>query len=312
LSYDIDFLRLSGTGDLAEEAKKIREANAMLEENGEGPKPDRGEDERRHALITDLLTLSPSLRMEPYDKGFSYGCVVTADGSGCHIPDIYIGIGSGFITFPYSADFDNIFPEVRRVVAVFAKHGYVAYDPQTETLLTSPEDFGQSASAAQSTRDTLLRTLQERGEIVIGSEQRTTWSFARIGVILLVVVGLASAAVKFYLSNQTPRIEIRDLRAERQRILEEIRRFKQTPPSTTLDSDASSPVSRRSQTSTRSSWPTPARATPLSPATWIGQSRPMNDRAGRFAYGRRSGCPRHSAAIYLKRMRRDLGTTLRM
>jgi len=218
MSYDIEILRLSGTGDPLKEAREVREALTTRYEQGLGPKPNAEEDDRRAKLTADLVALHPSLRIDPFDRGLSYGCVVYSEDPDCAVPDIFVGIEDATVSFSYSADHSRIFPELRRVIAVFEQHGYVAYDPQTDRLLSSSAE--PSASSFLATRSAVIASMEARGETVIGwspmapNSRRRTHSFLA-GIVVLLLGSLAVLAIKEIVFR--PRGEL-ILRSERARL----------------------------------------------------------------------------------------------
>jgi len=123
MSYDIQMLRLSETGDRLKQAREVLQALAAREKRGERPRPSAEEDDRRTKLAADLMALHPSLRMDPDKPGFSYGCAIISEDGSCFVPDIFIGIEDATVNFPYSADHSRVFPELQRVIAVFERHG---------------------------------------------------------------------------------------------------------------------------------------------------------------------------------------------
>src|SRR5262245_20757956 len=185
MSYDIVMLRLAGTGEALKRTRERLEALARRVERGEGPETNAEEDGRRARLTADLVALHPSLRIDPDNSGFSYGCVVCSEDPDCAVPDIFIGIELATVSFSYSADHSRIFPELQRVIAVFERHGYVAYDGQTDRLLSSSAE--PSASSFLATRSAVIGSMEARGETVIGwspanSRRGNTWL---VGIVVL-------------------------------------------------------------------------------------------------------------------------------
>ncbi|HEX7708846.1 MAG TPA: hypothetical protein VF701_20470 [Thermoanaerobaculia bacterium] len=56
---------------------------------------------------------------------------------------------------------------VMPIVKIFTRHGYVAYDPQTPSLLEYPEDVSQSQAQFTKTHDVVVGELQARNETVV-------------------------------------------------------------------------------------------------------------------------------------------------
>jgi len=236
MSYDIDMLRLSGTGEPLKQARELIEALTRRDERGEGSTPSAEEDSRRAKLTADLVALHPSLRMDPDNGGFSYGCVVYCEDPDCAVPDIFIGIEQATVSFSYSADHSRIFPELQRVIAVFERHGYVTYDCQTDRLLSSSAE--PSASSFLATRSAVIGSMEARGETVIGwspPNSRRGTDTLLVGIVVLFLGLLAVLAVKDIVFR--PKGEL-ILRSERTRLpadLDRIKRAHRAPAATTVD-----------------------------------------------------------------------------
>lgn len=212
LSYDIEMLQLSGAGDLLARVHAARNAEIQREEAGEDPVTSAEKNERRAELTADLVALHPSLYSEPFDRGPSYGCFIRTDDPDCCIPDIDVGIDSAIVYFSYSADFERVLPELKRIIGVFERHGYTAYDRQTDNVVTSSSTFGQSASSFAETRDSVVREMQARGETVIGypTRRKPFWAVATVVIFLVLAIVLIR---QHYDSQTSPsaRKELRDL-----------------------------------------------------------------------------------------------------
>lgn len=205
MSYDIEMLRLPETGDRLAQARAAHKAEQIP------PSPD--EDEKRARLVADLIALEPSLYSAPYDKGASYGCVVTTDDSACHLPYIEIGIGRALVQLSFSADADVAFPELERVIEVFERHGYVAYDPQTDSLLVSSPGFIQSRSSFASTRDGVVAQMQDRGETVVGIPHQRGAFWKIVGAAIFLAVTTSLIVLQQHRASQTPESVKKELRA---------------------------------------------------------------------------------------------------
>jgi hypothetical protein len=214
LSYDIMLYRLSGTGDLLAQARARRQRH-------EEPTPSAEKDQDRAKIVTDLLVLHPSLFSAPFDKGASFGCVVDTTDPECCVPLIYIDIDDAIVTFPYSADFELIRPELKRVIEVFERHGYTAYDPQIGAILTASSSFLESASSFVTTGHEAVRQMLARGETVIGgtgrligapSEKKRSWTVVGFVIFLIAAVGVVVVRQQ-YVSELPPNVgkELQDL-----------------------------------------------------------------------------------------------------
>ncbi|HNH83173.1 MAG TPA: hypothetical protein PL157_12445 [Acidobacteriota bacterium] len=124
------------------------------------------EDKLRQALVQDLLQLHPSLQMEPNPRGFRYGCVIESTDFDYSIPDIEIGLGRGFVTFSYSAP-ASIFQTVSQIVAVFEKHSYFAWDPQTDSRVLPDGVLAQSRERFEQTRGQMIDFLHDLEEEIL-------------------------------------------------------------------------------------------------------------------------------------------------
>ena len=212
MSYDIMLYRLSGTADRLAQARERRETRE---------EPSAEKDRDRGKLVSDLLTLHPSLFSAPFDKGPSFGCAVDTGDPECCVPLIEIGIDDAIVTFPYSADFERIRPELKRVIEVFERHGYTAYDPQIDAILSSSSNFLQSASSFATTGREAVQHMLARGETVIGgtgeligaaSKKKRSWAFIGLVVFVLAAIGVVVTQQQ-YASGLPPHAtkELRDL-----------------------------------------------------------------------------------------------------
>lgn len=233
MSYDIYILRLSGTDDPLKQAREVSQAlTTRLEPSAE-------EDDRRTKLVADIVALHPSLRIDPFKQGLSYGCVVYSEDPDCAVPDIFVGIEDATVSFSYSADHSRIFPELQRVIAVFELHGYVAYDPQTDRLLSSSME--PSASSFLATRSAVIGSMEARGETVIGwspmapnSHRGTRTLF--VGIVVLLFGSLAVLAIKEIVFRPKGELIVRSERARLPpELADRIKRAQQVPPGAAVD-----------------------------------------------------------------------------
>lgn len=169
MSYDVGFVYVNDcSGVLSEARRRWSEPE---------PVPNDADDRRRQALVDDILSLHPSLKMEPHHKsGFSHGCWIGGRDSDCPFPYVEFAVQSALVSVSYSAD-----PEALRSIDalshVFSRHGYVGYDPQTDSLWSSEsaiERFG-------GTRSTVSQMLSGIGETAIQPEldhpKQPWWKF---------------------------------------------------------------------------------------------------------------------------------------
>lgn len=230
MSYDIEFLRLAVPGHLLAEVHRVRNATIQREEEAarreEGlpqpiPTASAEQDERRAKLVADLVALHPSLYSAPFDKKPSYGFVIdTSDPERCHVPYIAVGsyfdagIDSASATFPYSANFELVLPELKRVIAVFERHGYTAYDRQIDAVLASSSNLLESNASFLATRDEVVGQMLARGETVVGYPigRRPSWTVA--GAVVILVAAIALVLLRQHFAAEPPRSvkkELRDL-----------------------------------------------------------------------------------------------------
>jgi hypothetical protein len=210
--------RLSGTED------PLAQVHARRQRQGE-PTPSAEKDRERAKLVTDLLALHPSLFSAPFDKGPSFGCGVDTTDFDCPVPLIEIGIDDAIVTFPYSADFERIRPELKRVIEVFERHGYTAYDRQIDAILTASSSFRESASSFATTRDEALEQMLARGETVIGgtgeligapSEKKRSWTV--IGLVVFLVAAIGVVVTRQQYRSELPPYATKELRDLQERL----------------------------------------------------------------------------------------------
>jgi hypothetical protein len=204
-------LRLSGPGDPLMQVHRARDARISQDERGQEQTSSPEEVERRAKLAADLVALHESLYVAPFDRGWSHGCVVDTDDPDCRIPYIEIDIDGGFVTFPYSADFEALLPGLKRVIEVFERHGYTAYDRQTDTIVTSSVSFQESGDSFAAIRDAAVGQMRARGETVVGLPTQTRPSGTVAGLVILVVTIAVLVLLQQYYTSQRPPSVIKEL-----------------------------------------------------------------------------------------------------
>jgi hypothetical protein len=217
LSYDIMLYRLSGTED------PLAQVHARRQRQGE-PTPSADKDRERAKLVTDLLALHPSLFSAPFDKGPSFGCGVDTTDPECCVPLIEIGIDDAIVTFPYSANFERIRPELKRVIEVFERHGYTAYDRQIHAILTASSSFRESASSFATTGHEAVQQMLARGEIVVGGtgeligtpSQKRSWTY--IGLVVFLVAAIGVVVTRQQYRSELPPYATKELRDLQERL----------------------------------------------------------------------------------------------
>jgi hypothetical protein len=218
LSYDIMLYRLSGTADLLAQARARREGP-------EEQTPSVEKDRERAKLVADLLALDPSLYSRPSHKGPSFGLGIYTTDLECPVPLIEIDIDDAIVTFPYSADFERIRPELTRVIKVFERHGYTAYDPQIDAILTSSSSFLESASSFATTGHDAVRHMQARGETVIGRTGQLTGapsqkkrSLTLLGLVVFVLAAIGVVVTRQQYASGLPPYATKELRDLQERL----------------------------------------------------------------------------------------------
>ena len=175
MSYDILFVRPSGGADVLAEVRTL--ADSEFDEETES-EPSEDADRRRKTLVNELLALHPSLTMESDD--FSTGCWVGSDADECPLPSIEVGVDSGMVSLPYSTNTEEGFSAIEPIVTVFARHGYAAYDPQTDSLIDLRYMEAAKTQHAE-TAEAVVSQLQSHGESVISPRPlgKPWWAFWR-------------------------------------------------------------------------------------------------------------------------------------
>jgi hypothetical protein len=181
LSYDIEMLRLSGPGDSLTQAHRARDAAILRDQQGQEQTSSPEEVERRAKLAADLVALHGSLYVAPFDRGWSHGCVVTTEEPDCCMPYIEIGVDGAIVNFSYSADPEAVLPGLKRVMEVFERHGYTAYDRHADTIVSLSASFGESGP--------------------VFAARRSSW--ATTGFVIL-VVAIAVILIQQYYASQRP------------------------------------------------------------------------------------------------------------
>jgi hypothetical protein len=103
------------------------------------------------------------------------------------------------VSFSYSADPKVAFAEALRAVAIFERHGYTAYDPQTDSLVSAKEGVALGQASFAATRDAVVRQMQERGETVLGFPERKKIAPEHVvGFVLFVIVAVTLLVIRHY------------------------------------------------------------------------------------------------------------------
>ncbi len=152
MSYDIIFVRVGPASDRLGTARELAESEFNDET---ATRPSKDADERRRKLVEDLLKLDPALRYFSDDEE-GYGGYIDVDDIDGRFPPIHLGVDAGMVAVTSAfgaAAVQSILP----VAKVFARHGYVAYDPQRDSLL----DIGEGQPSVQT------RFRQGSGAVVV-------------------------------------------------------------------------------------------------------------------------------------------------
>ena len=169
MSYDIGFVYVDNCADVLSEARR-RWSEPQ-------PAPNDADDRRRQAIVDDILSLHPSLKMEPHHQlGFSHGCWIGGNEDDFPLPYVEFSVQSALVSVSYSADPDAL-RSIEALSKVFSRHGYVGYDPQTDALWSSEVAIDRFGG----TRSAVLQKLSGTGETVIpldhNNPNRPWWKF---------------------------------------------------------------------------------------------------------------------------------------
>jgi hypothetical protein len=128
MSYDLHLLRRETAGD---------DPQAALERlDADEPSPD--EQERLEALARELKEANPGVDLMRPPREFALQLGYDAE---CPVVIDICGLDDITLSWSYApADPGPAFAEVRRYLPVFARHGYVAWDPQLERLYDPDRD----------------------------------------------------------------------------------------------------------------------------------------------------------------------------
>jgi hypothetical protein len=152
VSYDLYLVR-KDEGDPAA-------AYERLEEDVER-EPSAAEEERLRRLAADLQAADPGLDVSEASEGF--GLQLGYESEQSLVIDIY----SGSITMSWSYGADDAAPAlaaVERYLPVFARHGYVAYDPQLERVYEPSRDRDDAAEVHRDVQERVFGELDDLGD----------------------------------------------------------------------------------------------------------------------------------------------------
>lgn len=167
MSYDIEFFRFDPDTETLEDV--LHRRDEILDQQKDTDNlfpPGPQEDQHRLTLVHDLLQLHSSLKMVPGVQGFSQGCWIECTDSNFGFPYLDIGIGRGLISFSYSAS-TSIFQTVSQIIAVFEKHRYFAWDPQTDSRVLPDGVLAQSQDMFEQTRGRVIDFLHDLEEEIL-------------------------------------------------------------------------------------------------------------------------------------------------
>lgn len=167
MSYDIAFLRCSDEERTPESVRQRLNEISGREDSAESVETPLTAEQWKAmaAVVADLLALDPYLKSGDSENNRSPGMWISSDDDNCRIPDIDVGYESSSTWFSYSSSSD-IFDQIQRVIAVFDRHGYVAYDFQTDDII-SPDETEDLGAGFDNTKRRVVTELESRGEIVI-------------------------------------------------------------------------------------------------------------------------------------------------
>lgn len=136
MSYEITFVRVGSASDPLATARVLSESEFN---DATATKPSKEADERRRRLVEDLLKLDPALRYFPDGEGGTGG-YIDVDAVDGPFPPIHLEVDAGMVTVTSSSFRGTAVQSILPIARVFARHGYVAYDPQTDSLLEIPPE----------------------------------------------------------------------------------------------------------------------------------------------------------------------------
>lgn len=166
MSYDIKLFYLAGDRDPLSQGRDV-----WTERKEPAPNPE--EEARRRVLVEDLLTLHPTLVMTPDERGFSHGCWVGSDDSECDILTVRLNVDRAYVSFSYFDNPDRTFPSVQKIVRVFERHGWAAYDPQRESLISADDEIGGQVSRfVRGTRDVVVDAIERSGREIVAPDPK--------------------------------------------------------------------------------------------------------------------------------------------
>ena len=160
MSYDVNFYYVADASDRTAEARRL-----YFDHTEREPYPK--EQSRRQRVVDELLAFHPTLKCEPDDRGFAYGCSVWSEDDECEMMPVDFGVDKAFVSFSYSADPEFIFELLNRIIAVFERHGYAAFDGQVDDVITADGSLVQSAGEFTRTFHTVVSHIEGMGETII-------------------------------------------------------------------------------------------------------------------------------------------------
>ncbi len=164
MSYDIDLFYLEADRDPLAQGRDVHVER-------EGPSPNPEEEARRRLVVEDLLTLHPTLVMWPDERGFAYGCCVSSDDRACDILTVRLRVDRALVSFSYFDDPDRTFPSVQRIIRVFERHGWAAYDAQRDGLIAADDEIGgQVSKFVRGTRDVVVVAIEGSGKVIVAPD----------------------------------------------------------------------------------------------------------------------------------------------
>jgi hypothetical protein len=160
VSYDLYLLRKDEIGqDPAAAYERLEE----LEER----EPTEAEEEQLRQLAADLQAANPGLDLTEPEHGF-----LLQLGYETERP-VVIDIGADEISMSWSYGAEDAGPaleDVRRYLPVFDRHGYVAYDPQLETVFDPDRDSAEAAELHRSVQEQVIGRYDG-----LGDERQSWW-----------------------------------------------------------------------------------------------------------------------------------------
>jgi hypothetical protein len=133
MSYDTSWFRPSGNEPLDQQAKTFEDS---------APSPES--DQTRSAFAKEFCSVIPGAKMLPFADGFSKGCFFiegeNEDEDNGNLGFIQMHVDTADFSWRGAANFDEqTIQLIENVSTLLFKHGFVAFDPQTNRVCRNTE-----------------------------------------------------------------------------------------------------------------------------------------------------------------------------